>query len=151
MSHLADRLADLGWVTGLLVAGSLATRGLCPGVSDLDLVALAERPAGLPLQEVLADLHRELDRRLAKGLDLECVYVDVARRGRAASDLDSRLACAPHSLAGPLAERVLPAPANATPRKPARCTAKVPREERGTLAWNLCWVAEQDGGETLSI
>jgi len=38
--HLADRLGGLGWVTDLLVAGSLATGDYLPGVSDLDLVAL---------------------------------------------------------------------------------------------------------------
>ena len=46
VSALADRLADLGWVTGLLVAGSLATGDYVPGVSDLDLVALTEGPVG---------------------------------------------------------------------------------------------------------
>jgi len=37
---LAGRLDDLGWVTDLLVAGSLASGDYVPGVSDLDLVAL---------------------------------------------------------------------------------------------------------------
>jgi hypothetical protein len=47
--HLADRLDGLGWVTDLLVAGSLA------------------------------GLHRELDRGAGHGLDLGCVYVDAGR------------------------------------------------------------------------
>jgi hypothetical protein len=41
--HLAERLDDLGWVTDLLVAGSLATGDYVPGVSDFDLVALTAR------------------------------------------------------------------------------------------------------------
>ena len=44
--HLADRLDGLGWVTDLLVAGSLATGDYVPGVSDLDLVALTTGPVG---------------------------------------------------------------------------------------------------------
>jgi hypothetical protein len=79
VNQLADRLAGLGWVAGLLVAGSLATGDYVPGVSDLDLVALAEGPVGPARQEVLAGLHRELDRGSAKGLDLGCVYVDANR------------------------------------------------------------------------
>jgi hypothetical protein len=79
VSALADRLADLGWVTGLLVAGSLATGDYVPGVSDLDLVALTEGPVGRARQEVLTGLHRGLDHGVAKGVDLGCVYVDAAR------------------------------------------------------------------------
>jgi hypothetical protein len=45
---LADRLDGLGWVSDLLVAGSLATRDYVPGVSDLDLVALTGGPVGRP-------------------------------------------------------------------------------------------------------
>lgn len=42
--HLAERLGDLGWVTDLLVAGSLATGDYVPGVSDFDLIALTVGP-----------------------------------------------------------------------------------------------------------
>jgi hypothetical protein len=73
--HLAGRLDDLGWVTDLLVAGSLATGDYVPGVSDLDLVALTEDPVGPARQETLAGLHRELDQGAAQGLDLGCQYV----------------------------------------------------------------------------
>jgi hypothetical protein len=38
--QLAERLDELGWVTELLVADSLATGDYVPGVSDLDLGAL---------------------------------------------------------------------------------------------------------------
>ena len=77
--HLAERLGDLGWVTDLLVAGSLATGDYVPGVSDLDLVALASSPLVPARQETLAGLHRELDRGTAHGLDLGCQYVDAGR------------------------------------------------------------------------
>jgi hypothetical protein len=74
---LAERLDSLGWVTDLLVAGSLATGDYVPGVSDLDLVALTGGPVGPARQEILASLHRELDRGAARGLALGCVYVDA--------------------------------------------------------------------------
>ncbi len=77
--QLAERLDDLGWVTNLLVAGSLATGDYVPYVSDLDLVALTEGPVGPARQEILAGLHRELDQGTAHGLDLGCVYVDAGR------------------------------------------------------------------------
>jgi hypothetical protein len=76
---LAEGLDGLGWVTDLLVAGSLATGDYVPGVSDVDLVALAGGPVGPARQEVLAGLHRELDQGAARGLDLGCVYVDAGR------------------------------------------------------------------------
>jgi hypothetical protein len=77
--QLAERLDELGWVTELLVAGSLATGDYLPGVSDLDLVALTGGPVGPARQEILAGLHRELDQGAAQGLDLGCVYVDSGR------------------------------------------------------------------------
>jgi hypothetical protein len=77
--QLAERLEGLDWVSDLLVAGSLATGDYVPGVSDLDLVALTGGPVGPARQEILAGLHRELDRGAAQGLDLGCVYVDSGR------------------------------------------------------------------------
>ena len=41
LDAFAGELAALGWVSDLLVGGSLATGDYVPGVSDLDLVALA--------------------------------------------------------------------------------------------------------------
>ncbi len=76
---LGEWLDELGWVTDLLVAGSLATGDYVPGVSDLDLVALTAGPVGQDRQETLAGLHRELDQGAARGLDLGCVYVDAGR------------------------------------------------------------------------
>jgi Nucleotidyltransferase domain len=77
--HLAERLDGLGWVTELLVAGSLATGDYVPGVSDLDLVALTSGPVGPARQDVLASLHRELDQASARDLDLGCMYVDAGK------------------------------------------------------------------------
>jgi Nucleotidyltransferase domain len=77
--QLAERLDDLGWVTDLMVAGSLATGDYVPGVSDLDLVALTGGPVDPVRQEILAGLHRELDQGAARGLDLGCVYADEGR------------------------------------------------------------------------
>ena len=77
--HLAERLGDLGWVTDLQVAGSLATGDYVPGVSDLDLVALTGGPVGAARQEILAGLHRELDQGTAQGMNLGCQYVDAGR------------------------------------------------------------------------
>jgi Nucleotidyltransferase domain len=77
--HFAERLGDLGWVSDLLVAGSLATGDYVPGVSDLDLVALTAGPVDPARQEILAGLHHELDQGAARGLDLGCVYVDASR------------------------------------------------------------------------
>lgn len=79
VNHLADRLTGLGWVTDLLAAGSLATGDYVPGVSDLDLVALTQGPVGRARQEILIGLHRGLDREVAKGLSLGCVYVDAQK------------------------------------------------------------------------
>ena len=69
----------LGWVTDLLVGGSLATGDYAPGISDLDLVALVDGPVDTARQVVLAALHRGLDEGTGLGLKLGCVYVDRAR------------------------------------------------------------------------
>ncbi|MFC7529965.1 nucleotidyltransferase domain-containing protein [Actinoplanes sp. GCM10030250] len=76
VAELGRELAALGWVTDLLVAGSLATGDYRTGVSDLDLVAITDGP---PDQEKLAALHRRLDASSARGLDLGCVYADGGR------------------------------------------------------------------------
>lgn len=83
--HFAERLDDLGWVTDLLVAGSLATGDYVPGVSDLDLVALTSGPVVPTRLEILVGLHRELDHGAAHGLDLGCQYVE----GSSLADLEA--------------------------------------------------------------
>ena len=100
VEELGDRLARLGWVTDLLVGGSLATGDYAPGISDLDLVAFANGPVGTTRQSELAALHRELDRGSARGLKLGCVYVEDARL----LDLD---ALHPTWTHGSLVQRVL--------------------------------------------
>ncbi|AGZ43685.1 nucleotidyltransferase domain-containing protein [Actinoplanes friuliensis] len=73
------QLEALGWVTDLLVAGSLATGDYLPGVSDLDLVAVVDGPMDNSRQSTLVALHRELDGGVAAGMDLGCVYVSAAQ------------------------------------------------------------------------
>jgi hypothetical protein len=70
------RLAELGWVTDLWVAGSLAAGDYVPGVSDLDLAAIVDGPVDDVRAAALVRIHEELDRGVAAGLDLGCVYVD---------------------------------------------------------------------------
>ncbi len=79
VTQLADLVAGLGWVTGLLVAGSLAMGDYVPGVSDLDLVALTAGPVGDARQEMISGLHACLDRGVAQGLSLGCAYVDAGQ------------------------------------------------------------------------
>jgi hypothetical protein len=79
VTELADRLTELGWALDLFVAGSLATGDYVQGVSDLDLVALTDGPVDDLRQAILMELHQDLDRGVAMGLDLGCVYVDVNR------------------------------------------------------------------------
>jgi Nucleotidyltransferase domain len=79
VAEFGRRLAALGWVTDLLVAGSLATGDYLPGVSDLDLVALVTGPVDGGREAALVDLHRRLDAGAASGLALGCVYVETGR------------------------------------------------------------------------
>lgn len=81
VDEFGRRLAELGWVSDLLVAGSLATGDYLPGVSDLDLVALTDGPVDESRLATLTALHRRLDDGIAAGADLGCVYVDTARLG----------------------------------------------------------------------
>jgi hypothetical protein len=77
--ELARQLAALGWVSDLLVGGSLATGDYVPGVSDLDLVAVVVGPVDRRRQDVLSALHRRLDSGAGTDLKLGCVYADSAR------------------------------------------------------------------------
>lgn len=72
---LSARLAELGWVRDLLVAGSLACGDYVPGVSDLDLVAVVDGPVDRQRQACLVGVHQELDRGVAAGAALGCAYV----------------------------------------------------------------------------
>ena len=73
---LGGRLAELGWVTDLWIAGSVATGDYRPGVSDIDLVAIVEGPVDLEREAALVAVHEELDAGAAAGADLGCVYVE---------------------------------------------------------------------------
>ena len=77
VAALADRLTTLSWVSGLYVAGSLATGDYVPGVSDLDLVALTD---GSPDTDLISSIHSDLDAGVAAGADLGCAYVALDRR-----------------------------------------------------------------------
>lgn len=78
----ADELRALGWVTDLLVAGSLATGDYLPRVSDLDLVAIVDGPVDTRRQATLTALHRRIDGGSGAGLKLGCGYVDAGTVSR---------------------------------------------------------------------
>ncbi|MFC0540735.1 nucleotidyltransferase domain-containing protein [Kutzneria chonburiensis] len=71
VAEFGTRLAGLGWVTDLLVAGSMATGDHVPGVSDIDLVALVDGPVTAAREAELASIHDSTD----PALKLGCVYV----------------------------------------------------------------------------
>lgn len=75
---LGNELRGLGWVSDLMVAGSLATGDYLPGVSDLDLVALVDGRVDAGRKAALAAIHRRLDRGSGAGAKLGCGYVDGA-------------------------------------------------------------------------
>jgi hypothetical protein len=79
VESLSARLAALGWVCDLLVAGSLAAGDHVPGISDFDLVAVIDGPLDGAREAALVGLHRELDRGSSVGGDLGCVYVEEGR------------------------------------------------------------------------
>ena len=78
VQDLGHELRELGWISDLMVAGSLATGDYVPRVSDLDLVALVDGFVDAGRQATLAAVHRRLDGGGAAGLKLGCVYVDAA-------------------------------------------------------------------------
>ena len=75
---LAERLTDLGWVSDLWAAGSLATGDYVPGVSDIDLVARVDHDLDESRVASLVQIHRLLDQGTASGLDLGCIYTTAA-------------------------------------------------------------------------
>jgi hypothetical protein len=79
VQELATQLAALGWVSDLLVGGSLATGDYTPRISDLDLVALVDGPVDAPRTDQLVTVHRALDEGTGAGLKLGCVYVEGTR------------------------------------------------------------------------
>jgi hypothetical protein len=79
VESLASRLVELGWVSDLFAAGSLAVGDHVPGVSDFDLLAVTEGAVDRAREAALVGLHRDLERRLPVGVDLGCVYVEEGR------------------------------------------------------------------------
>jgi len=77
VAEFAARLAGLGWISDVFVAGSLATGDYVPRVSDLDLVALVDGPVDQHRQTTLVAVHRGIDHGAGAGLNLGCVYVDA--------------------------------------------------------------------------
>jgi hypothetical protein len=78
VEELGTELTALGWVSDLMVAGSLATGDYVPRISDLDLVALVDGLIDPGRQAALAAMHRRLDGAAGAGLNLGCVYVDIS-------------------------------------------------------------------------
>ncbi len=79
VEEFGGRLAALGWVSDLLVAGSLAMGDYIPSVSDLDLVALVDGSVDTARQATVMTMHRHLDEGTGSGLSLGCVYVDTTK------------------------------------------------------------------------
>lgn len=79
LAQFGDELVALGWITDLLVGGSLATGDYVPGISDLDLVAVTDGPLDDIRQATLAALHRHIDETIGLDMRLGCAYVDGAR------------------------------------------------------------------------
>nr|WP_218851870.1 nucleotidyltransferase domain-containing protein [Nocardioides panaciterrulae] len=75
---MAGKLRSLGWVTDLFVGGSAATGDYRAGVSDLDLVALTDRPMDRHHRSAIAAIHADLDASAAAGADLGCAYVEIS-------------------------------------------------------------------------
>jgi hypothetical protein len=67
-----------GQLTGLYVAGSVASGDFCPGISDIDAVALLETSPDRVAREAITARHRRLVRDVPGGADLHCVYVPRA-------------------------------------------------------------------------
>ncbi len=73
VGELAAALGDA--VQGLYVGGSVASGDYRPGVSDIDAVALVERPPDPARRLHLTDTHQRLGRGATGAADLHCAYV----------------------------------------------------------------------------
>jgi hypothetical protein len=82
---LSERLVELGWVSDLLVGGSLATGDFVAGVSDVDLVAIVTGPVSETMVQDLISVHHALETGVAAGADLGCVYVEQTQLERHAA------------------------------------------------------------------
>jgi hypothetical protein len=68
-------LAEALDLAGLYVGGSVASGDYRPGVSDIDAVALLERPPDRALRDTITARHQQLARDLPGAAALHCVYV----------------------------------------------------------------------------
>jgi hypothetical protein len=75
LEELNVGLATRGAV-GLYVGGSIASRDYRPGISDIDAVALVDKPPRPAAREELTALHKRLAER-GHGEALHCVYVPL--------------------------------------------------------------------------
>jgi hypothetical protein len=80
--ELAVALGDA--VQGLYVGGSVASADYRPGVSDVDAVALVERPPDPARRRHLTETHQRLSREVTGAADLHCAYVSRRHVGDAA-------------------------------------------------------------------
>jgi hypothetical protein len=80
LAQFGSELTALGWISDLLVAGSVATGDYVPGVSDLDLVALTDGPVDDVRWATLATLHQHVDDTIGADMNLGCAYVNSDRR-----------------------------------------------------------------------
>ena len=79
---VAELLAEFGagirsvaGAIALYVGGSLATGDYRPGISDLDLAAVIDKPLDADQRQRLVELHRQLVTRHRAAAELHCVYV----------------------------------------------------------------------------
>jgi PAS domain-containing protein len=77
LADLVSRLPLVVPVVGLYAAGSLGTRDFEPERSDLDLVAVLERPLEPEELRALTSIHRELTKTHPGGSRLHCLYAAV--------------------------------------------------------------------------
>jgi hypothetical protein len=78
MRSFATAVRPVAGVTAFWVAGSLASGDFRSGVSDLDLVALVERPLDDGQQQALVAMHTALVRDDDRAAKLHCDYVPAA-------------------------------------------------------------------------
>ncbi len=75
LSDLVGRLPAVVPTVGLYAAGSLGTRDFEPDRSDLDLVAVLQRPPDPDELSAIAAVHRELTAQHPAATRLDCLYV----------------------------------------------------------------------------
>ena len=72
--EFADRIRSAAGMAGVYVGGSLAYGDYRPGISDIDVIAVAAEPLRRPARRAVAALHREYEAR-PETAKLHCAYV----------------------------------------------------------------------------